>query len=188
MKKLLALALLSSAALAPLAAHAQRIGVTMVNYDDTFRTLLRNGVADAAKKAGATVQFEDAKSDVGNQLSQIQNMIAQKYDAIIVQAVDTDVTPKILKWWIMRVETKAGLPKTGRLHVYRHTFASHLAMAGVPAKTIQELCRHASLSMTMRYMHLSPSATMEGIEMLTKSRVIGGRSVTSSRGPESNTG
>jgi site-specific recombinase XerD len=76
-------------------------------------------------------------------------------------------------------ETKAGLPKTGRLHVYRHTFASHLAMAGVPAKTIQELCRHASLSITMRYMHLSPNATDEGIAMLTKSRGDGGKAVVS---------
>jgi inositol transport system substrate-binding protein len=83
--------------LAPLAAHAEKIGVTMVDYNDTFRTLLRNGVADAARKHGAQIQFEDAKSDVGNQLSQIQNMIAQKFDAIIVQAVDTDATPKITK-------------------------------------------------------------------------------------------
>ena len=97
MKKLLAATLISSAALCPLAAQAQRIGVTMVDYNDTFRTLLRNGVADAAKKAGATVQFEDGRSDVGAQLSQVQNMIAQKFDAIIVQAVDTDVTPKITK-------------------------------------------------------------------------------------------
>jgi inositol transport system substrate-binding protein len=97
MKKLFATALITSAALSPLGAHAQRIGVTMVDYNDTFRTLLRNGVADAAKKAGATVQFEDGRSDVATQLSQIQNMIAQKFDAIIVQAVDTDVTPKITK-------------------------------------------------------------------------------------------
>jgi inositol transport system substrate-binding protein len=98
MNKLLATALISSAAvLCPLAAQAQRIGVTMVDYNDTFRTLLRNGVADAAKKAGATVQFEDGRSDVGTQLSQVQNMIAQKFDAIIVQAVDTDATPKITK-------------------------------------------------------------------------------------------
>lgn len=84
------------------------------------------------------------------------------------------VTPKVIKRWIMRAERLAGLPPTGRLHVMRHTFASHLAMAGVPARTIQELARHASLSITMRYMHLSPNATEEGIAMLTKSRAAGG--------------
>ena len=96
MKKLFLAAAVATTLWAPLA-HAQKIGVTMVDYNDTFRTLLRNGVADAAKKAGVVVQFEDGKSDVSTQLSQIQNMIAQKVDAIIVQAVDTDVTPKITK-------------------------------------------------------------------------------------------
>lgn len=74
----------------------------------------------------------------------------------------------------MRIEARAGLPKAGRLHVYRHTFALHLAMAGVPAKTTQELCRHASLSVTTRYMHISPNATDEGIAMLTKNRTTRG--------------
>lgn len=97
MKKLFLVAAVASTLLSPLGSSAQTIGVTMVDYNDTFRTLLRNGVADAAKKAGAVVQFEDGKSDVSAQLSQIQNMIAQKVDGIIVQAVDTDVTPKITK-------------------------------------------------------------------------------------------
>ena len=97
MKKTLLAALLSSAALLPMAAQAQKIGVTMTDFNDTFRTILRNGIADAGKKQGVTFQFEDGKSDVGTQLSQIQNMIAQKMDAIIVMPVDTDATPKITK-------------------------------------------------------------------------------------------
>jgi integrase len=80
------------------------------------------------------------------------------------------LTPKILKLWVMRAERRAGLPETGRLHIARHTFASHLAMAGVPARTIQDLARHSSLSTTARYLHLSPSATAEGIAMLDRSR------------------
>jgi hypothetical protein len=55
-------------------------------------------------------------------------------------------------------------------------------MAGVPARTIQELARHASLGTTQRYMHLSPSAVDEGIEMLTKSRELGGKPVTFRKG------
>ncbi|HSQ62254.1 MAG TPA: tyrosine-type recombinase/integrase [Polyangiaceae bacterium] len=93
----------------------------------------------------------------------------------------SELTPKVLKLWVMKAERKAGLPLTGRMHIYRHTFCSHLAMAGVPAKTIQELARHTSLSVTMRYMHLSPSAKDEGIEMLAQSREAGGRPVAASR-------
>jgi integrase len=80
------------------------------------------------------------------------------------------LTPKILKSWVMRAERKAGLPETGRIHIARHTFASHLAMAGVPARTIQDLARHSSLTVTARYLHLSPSATDEGIAMLDRAR------------------
>jgi site-specific recombinase XerD len=72
--------------------------------------------------------------------------------------------------WIERAERRAGLPVTGKLHVLCHTFCSHAAMDGVPAKTIQELARHSDLSVTMRYMHLSPSALDEGIAKLEAAR------------------
>ena len=96
MKKLLLAAAVSSTLLVPMAAHAEKVGLAMAQLD-TFLTILKNGVVDAGKKAGTTVQVEDAQNDVGKQLSQIQNLIAQKVDAIIVNPVDTDVTPKITK-------------------------------------------------------------------------------------------
>ena len=96
LQKLVLAAAVSTTLLAPLAAHAQKVGLAMAQLD-TFLTILKDGVVDAGKKSGATVQVEDAQNDVGKQLSQIQNLIAQKVDAIIVNPVDTDVTPKITK-------------------------------------------------------------------------------------------
>ena len=96
MKKLLIAAAVTSTLLVPLAAQAEKIGLAMAQQD-TFLTILKNGTLEAGKKFGATVQVEDAGNDVGKQLSQIQNMIAQKVDAIIVNPVDTDATPKITK-------------------------------------------------------------------------------------------
>ena len=96
LQKLVIAAAVSTTLLAPLAAHAQKVGLAMAQLD-TFLTILKDGVVDAGKKTGATVQVEDAQNDVGKQLSQIQNLIAQKVDAIIVNPVDTDVTPKITK-------------------------------------------------------------------------------------------
>ena len=104
MKKLLIAAAVSTAFLSPIAAQAQKIGLAMSSLD-TFLTILKNGTLDAGKKVGATIQVEDAGNDVGKQLSQIQNMIAQKYDAIIVNPVDTDATPKMTK-----MVTEAGIP------------------------------------------------------------------------------
>jgi inositol transport system substrate-binding protein len=96
-KKTALLSMLAAASLTlPMAAQAQKIGLAMAQLD-TFLTILKNGTVEHGKKVGATVQVEDAQNDVGKQLSQIQNLIAQKVDAIIVNPVDTDASPKITK-------------------------------------------------------------------------------------------
>jgi site-specific recombinase XerD len=51
-------------------------------------------------------------------------------------------------------------------HDLRHTYASHLAMKGVPLKVIQELLGHATIEMTMRYAHLSPEVKQEAVQLL----------------------
>lgn len=51
-------------------------------------------------------------------------------------------------------------------HGLRHTFASHLVMAGVPMRYIQDLLGHSSEKMTRRYAHLSPHAFESAINVL----------------------
>lgn len=51
-------------------------------------------------------------------------------------------------------------------HVLRHTFASRLVMAGVDLRTVQELMGHKSITMTLRYTHLSPSHKRAAVEAL----------------------
>lgn len=80
------------------AAHAETVGVSMALFDDNFLTVLRNGMQDYSKELkGVTLQVEDAQNDVAKQQSQIQNFIASKVDAIIVNPVDTDATAAMSK-------------------------------------------------------------------------------------------
>ncbi|MGA2076604.1 MAG: site-specific integrase [Terriglobia bacterium] len=51
-------------------------------------------------------------------------------------------------------------------HDLRHSFASRLAMAGVPMRHIAELMGHSEIQTTMRYAHLQPGHLAEAVERL----------------------
>ena len=74
---------------------------------------------------------------------------------------------------VRRAARRANVP-TG-VHILRHTFCSHLAMRGAPGKAIQELAGHQELSMTQRYMHLSPAALDAAIRLLESSGIHSSR-------------
>lgn len=92
------------AALTASSAFAGDIGVSMAN-SDTFLTVLRKGIEKAAADAGQPVQIEIADDDVNKQLSQVQNFIAAKVDAVIVNPVDTSATAPMTK-----LANDAGIP------------------------------------------------------------------------------
>ena len=52
------------------------------------------------------------------------------------------------------------------IHNLRHTFASHLVMAGVPLATVSKLLGHADIKTTMIYAHLSPDHLKEAVNKL----------------------
>ncbi|MCX7079739.1 MAG: sugar ABC transporter substrate-binding protein [Pseudomonas sp.] len=98
----LSLMLASGAAFADM-----KIGVSMAQFDDTWLTYLRESMDQQAKSMpdGVTLQFEDARSDVVKQLSQVESFISQKVDAIVVNPVDTAATKRITE-----AAVKAGIP------------------------------------------------------------------------------
>jgi inositol transport system substrate-binding protein len=77
----------------------------MALFDDNFLTAVRASMKDRAQQLGVQIQFEDAENDIGRQLNEIQNFIAQHVDAIIVNPVDTDATPRMT-----HLAASAGIP------------------------------------------------------------------------------
>lgn len=49
------------------------------------------------------------------------------------------------------------------IHTLRHTFASHLAINGVPIFTIKKLMNHADIEQTMRYAKLAPDSGLNAV-------------------------
>jgi ABC-type sugar transport system substrate-binding protein len=103
MKHLL-MALAVTASLATVAV-ATTVGVSMRTFDDNYLTNLKNAMDAEAKAKNVQVNFQNGNLDVGKQLSQVQDFIAQHVDAIIVNTVDSSATPKMTQ-----LASQAGIP------------------------------------------------------------------------------
>lgn len=84
---------------------------------------------------------------------------------VLCSGAGEPLTQKMVQDHVRRAARRAGLQKAG-VHMLRHTFCSHLAMRGAPARAIQELAGHQDLGTTQRYMHLSPAAIDSAIRLL----------------------
>ncbi len=96
----------------------------------------------------------------------------------VVRAADLDDGDTRPRWLIDTLWARAavgvlgGAPKCrlSRARDKRHTFASHLAMRGVPLKVIQELLGHSSIATTMIYAHLAPHVARDAVRVLDRAR------------------
>ena len=111
MKRKILVLFLLTALLFPVFAGGQKekkikVGISMALFADNFLTYLREAMEEYADGvADLEVFAEDAKGDVGQQLAQVENFIAQGYDAVIVNPADTEATSSITKKCI-----EAGVP------------------------------------------------------------------------------
>ncbi|PYR54312.1 MAG: site-specific integrase, partial [Acidobacteria bacterium] len=87
---------------------------------------------------------------------------------VLCQADGSPMSADIVKHHVERAARRAQIAQNG-VHRLRHTFCSHLAMRGAPARAIQELAGHQDLMTTQRYMHLSPAALDSAIRLLDAS-------------------
>lgn len=128
--------------IATTSAYAGDIGVSIAS-NDTFLAVMAQAMKDEAAKSSQPLQIEIAEGDVNKQLSQVQNFVAAKVDAIIVNIVDSTASPNIT-----RLAAEAGIPL-----VYVNNTPSDLDKLGpkaafigskeIDAGTVQtkEICR-----------------------------------------------
>jgi len=83
---------------------------------------------------------------------------------MLVQDDGEPMTMKTIQQAVQRAARRADVRDD--VHILRHTFCSHLAMKGAPARTIQQLAGHVDLATTQRYMHLQTGAVEAAISLL----------------------
>lgn len=72
------------------------------------------------------------------------------------------VHPDTIDDWFAKERGKVG----GTVHRLRHTFISHLVMAGVPLREVQSLAGHADYKTTEAYSHLAPAGAGRAVDKL----------------------
>lgn len=92
------------------------------------------------------------------------------YGRLFVNEDGSQVTNYELRWLMGRIQSAAGVSSGGDVHILRHTFGSHLALAGVPLNVVQSLMGHATLQSTMAYLHLVPEDTDAGMDRMAAYR------------------
>lgn len=96
----------------------------------------------------------------------LRRLEREQNGALVLHRDGRPMSWRAMAWLVMKVERASGLPMKGHVHVFRHTFCSHLAAAGVPASTIQELARHQNEATTKRYTHLMKDAREDAVKAL----------------------
>lgn len=76
---------------APTTSNKQfKIGLSMNTLNNPFFVDVKNGVEKAAKENNVTLTVTDAQNSAATQVSDIENLIAQKPDVIIIDPADSD--------------------------------------------------------------------------------------------------
>ncbi len=87
-------------------------------------------------------------------------------DDYVFHIVENDRSHNMLRNELIKIAEKAEIEDFTKVHTLRHTFASHLVMAGVDLPTVQKLMGHSDIETTMIYSHLSPEHLSSAVNKL----------------------
>ena len=103
------------------------------------------------------------KPDIVQSLKALERIPGQPH--VFLDWTDKPIPPRTFERGIRKLIQLARLLHA-TLHDFRHTFASHLAMAGIPLPTIQQLLGHKDIQTVMIYAHLSPTHIQRSVAAL----------------------
>lgn len=131
--------------------------------------IVKHSYCDREKKIGPPKNNRIRSIPLDTDLYEILYRKRRNTGFVFTNAKGQPLNHSWISYHLEKACQRAGLRQIS-WHVLRHTFASHLAMRGVPLNAVQALLGHSTIIMTMRYAHVAPSTMRAAIELLNPKR------------------
>ena len=135
-----------------------------IDWQNRIMTV-RYSRCDRRKKLGPTKNNRERHIPIDVDVYEVLFRRMKSSGYVFLDARGMSFNTKAINLLLERACEEAGLRRI-TWHVLRHTFASHLAMRGVPLPVVQQLLGHSSITTTMRYAHVAPSTLRMAIDLL----------------------
>jgi len=141
--------------------HIQKKDIRLSNSSVTIQDL---------KSGGTYTGFydDDYKNELADHIKHLKPndyVVGGKSTQIPQRTIQRHLKPILDKLYNNELDTRDTKNRVV-IHTLRHTFASQLAIAGVPILTIKNLMNHADIAQTMRYAKLAPNQGAEAVKGL----------------------
>lgn len=98
-------------------------------------------------------------------LGAVRELLASHDSEWLLPSNQGRVVRRVLAQQLARACSAAGVRGVS-WHTFRHTFVSRLVLQGENLLVVQQLARHKSLQMTLRYAHLAPDQSAEALDRM----------------------
>ncbi|PTC02600.1 integrase [Vibrio mediterranei] len=117
----------------------------------------------AANLSPYRIRFTETKTDKARTVPISQEL----YERIYPQNGSNNVFSYDWQQKLRRRIKKLGfeLPRGQKVHILRHTFASHFIMNGGNILTLQKILGHSDIQQTMEYAHLAPDFLQDAVKL-----------------------
>jgi len=132
---------------------------------------LKNRLIFIRKKPDWLPKTGEREIPIGDELLKVLKNHKKKCKNIseeefVFDIIGSGKSHNLLRTELIKIGKIAGIDDLTKVHTLRHTFASHLVMAGVDLPTVQKLMGHSDIETTMLYAHLAPEHLSKAVNKL----------------------